>query len=168
MLVLHRPIGAAVYPSAQHDPALAAALQASLAEQQRHSAATAPDSRMRAALVESLEVQSLMAAAAPLSCWNRHMIAIFHETKRPVLDACNIYIHALKLILVSEQPMSAALHGPVFQPVPVLVAIRAGSFALSCVPLLPSGLFAVHQAPASRQKLPETICGVAQLCIEAL
>lgn len=87
MLVLHRPIGAAVYPAAQHDPALAAALQASLAEQQRHSAATAPDSRMRAALVESLEVQSLMAAAAPLACWNHQMIAIFHETKRPVLDA---------------------------------------------------------------------------------
>lgn len=54
---LHRPIGAAVYPHAHHDPALEAALQASLAEQRQRPHPSATDARIRAAIVESLEVR---------------------------------------------------------------------------------------------------------------
>lgn len=54
---MRRPVGAALYPQSHHDPALAAALRASLAEQQRASAAAANEARTRAALVESLEVR---------------------------------------------------------------------------------------------------------------
>ncbi len=46
-----------MHPHAQHDPALEAALQASLAEQRRQPHPSATDARMRAAIVESLEVR---------------------------------------------------------------------------------------------------------------
>ncbi|BDA49389.1 probable c5a peptidase at N-terminal half [Coccomyxa sp. Obi] len=62
---LHRlrsegPIGAAIYP--QHDPALEAALQASLAEQRRQPHPSGTDARMRAAMVESLEEERMRRA----------------------------------------------------------------------------------------------------------